>query len=589
LIEASLSICAIYAKAMTSKNSNHSIGLDVTQAELSKAFAQKLWVGLAIVVAAVIAIAALFWIADHPFGTNWDEGRYINRAYRDVFFFRKQGLGGLLSVLVGEDRSRPPAYRLLALPFILPFGASSFLVRVVSLIYLGLSVYLTFLIGKRIAGATAGGFAAAFLMLCPIFVAPGMRFYVDYPFYLAIAAILYYLIRDWDSPQPSKNWIGLGLALGLGALAKPPILFVAPPVLLFTFVLAWRKIIAGPSLPSLFKACGLGLLITLPWWIFNFKPALAKAFRSGGFIRHSLGPKGSPEALGNWLYVFVQTLLGPALALLAVAIVVMFVLRLLNKRLRLDRFQVTAIGLCLVACLPTLVVGIVATNQNPRLIGHATLPLAIAIGVVAALTGWTTSRWLAATAAAIMAFQLAVMVSPTPGEARYQSGDAAASALLWGNPTNVMQRAEQWDWSKLRELVQANNITKPSIVYLGNGGGLTAPEIGTPWIMANDDAEIRWLWRYEDGEFSWDKTMASVRASNVVVTSPDVTSGIADRQDVNDNAYNVELIERLKGMPDFSEPMELMMGRFKPSKVIVFLRKPGTTQAEPTTKKLDLY
>lgn len=566
----------------------------------TKAFGQKFWLGLALLTVTAIAIASLFWLGAHPFSTNWDEGRYINRAYRDVAAFRQGGILELLKAVIGEDRTRPPAYRLLVLPLTLLLGAKPLLLRLVGLACMGVSVWLTFLMAKRIAGLAAGAFAVVFLTLCPIVVAPSLRFYVDYPYYLAIAATLYFLLADWDRDEPSRNWIGLGLSLGLGALAKPPFFFLMAPVGLLTLGLVWLKWIAGPRLSSLIKACTLGTLIALPWWAINVKPGLAKALKSSGYVRHSLGARGSPEAIGNWFYTFVQTLLGPALTLLFVAIVVTVVLRLVQKRLQLERFQLTAIALCLTASLPTLLTSIFATNQNPRLIAPTLLPLAIAIGALAALTGWTTSRWLAAAATVLFCFQLAVMVSPTPGEPRYQAGDSASKSnvLLWGNPSVVMRRSEQWDWSKLRDVTIAQDIRVPRIGYLGNGGGLAAPQLAFPWIAANEPIEVRWLWRFEDNlpnggnentPPDWTRVMASVDASNVVVTALDVVGSTADKQDI-DNRYNAELIERMRQRPEFLGPVELKLGRFNPARVLVFLRKSESsivTSSDPKPKQLE--
>lgn len=551
-----------------------------------KAFGQRTWLGFALFAVVAISIAAIFWIFAHPYSTNWDEARYINRAYRDVVFFRQGGISELLKGLIGEDRTRPPAYRVLVLPLTLILGASPALVRLVSLAFIWLSLWITFLVGKRIAGPAAGAFAVAFLMICPIVIAPGMRFYVDFPYYLSLATMLYFLVRDWNQEHPSRNWIGLGLALGLGALAKPPFFVIAAPVLLLTLALSWLKVIAGPSVSSLIKAGVLGTLVALPWWAFNVKPALGKALRSSGYVRHSLGAKGSPEAIGGWFYTFIQTMLGPALAVLAAAILITCFVQLVRKQLRLETAQVTAIALCLSACLPTLLAAIIATNQNARLIAPALLPLSIVIGVLASLTGWTTSRWLASAALAIFCFQLAIMVSPTPGEPRYQAGDAASKTLLWGNPTTVMRRSEQWDWNQLRELTLSEKLLTPAIGYLGGGGGLTAPQISEPWITANEAVEVRWLWRFEDGPFDWNKVMASVNASNVVVTALDVIGSTADKQDV-DNRYNAELIQRLKSTPEFAAPIELKLGRFNPSRVFVFLRKPSSpvvTAGNPAPK-----
>ncbi len=575
------------------------------------------WVGLAVLIAGGVAIAAGFWIAAHPYGTNWDEARYINRAVRDGFLFWREGPLGLLHGLMAEDRTRPPAYRLLVLPFTLLFGAHTALLRWIALATLGLSLVLTFWVGKRIAGPMAGAWTVATLCLCPAVVAPGMRFYVDFPYYLAIAATLYFWLGDWhetDSQKRRRQWLGLGLAMGLGLLAKPPYLLVITPMLGLALLLHWRQRerqrVAGPALSALGKSVAVAWAIALPWWLLNCRPAFAKAFRSSGFVRHSLGPKGSPEALLNWLYVFGQSLLGPALAVLMAVVLVTALIQWQRRTLVITRDQGLALTYCLVAALPTLILSTVATNQNPRLIAPVLLPLLVVIGVLATLTQWTSRRWLAAIATIYLGTQFTTVVSPTPHSPRYQQGDAASETLLWGNPSNVMQRAEQRDWRKLYELVQSelepserepsaprqfasganSDLAAPAIAYMGGGSGFTAPEIAAPWIRKNRPVALRWLWRYEAGTPNWDQIMESVAASHVVMTALDIGGNIGNKDD-EDNRYNVDLIKRLAKLPYLKGPFVLNLGRFDTAQFIVFIRQPGAAPLPPDTAlpKLDLF
>lgn len=557
----------------------------------TKVFRQEFWIAFALLALSTITITSLFWIVAHPYGTNWDEARYINRAYRDVATFRDGGIGELIRVLIQEDRSRPPAYRLLVLPFTLLFGANPILVRFISLMSLWVSALFIYLAGKRIAGATAGAFAAAFLTLCPIIVGPTMRFYVDFPLNVAVAAMLYFLFLDWNSEQESTHgWVGLGLALGLGGLAKPPVLFVAGPVMVLTLFLSWRKIIRFPSFISLVKATGLAIAVMFPWWIFNFKPAIAKAFRSGGFARHSLGEERTLTTTLKWLNSFSQSMLGPALTLLAVAILVTLVVQLVRQQIQINDTQRTAILVCLAGALPMLILALLKTNHNVRLIGVTLIPLALAMGILAALTGWTTSRWLTLAVTVLLCSQLVVMVSPKLGEPRYQTGDAASKTLLWGNPTTVMRRQEQWDWSKVEVLCHEHQIQNPLIAYIGNADQLNPPSIAYPWVAKNKPAEVMWLWNgVVDGEINWDKVMAAVKASDVVLVAPKLVGNVADKQYL-DNQHNVEFVQRMQNLPQFFSPVELKLGRFEPTQVLVFLHKPDQPpSSESPIRTLDIF
>jgi 4-amino-4-deoxy-L-arabinose transferase-like glycosyltransferase len=530
----------------------------------------KFWLAFTVSVAIIITIAAIFWILAHPYATNWDEARYINQSYRDAAAFYQDGIAGL-KILVQEDRPRPPAFRILVLPFSLLFGPNPTVFRLVSWLSWWGTLGLVYLAAKRIAGVSAGAFAALFLALCPIIIQPSMRFYVDYPLYVAVAAMLYFLfVNRGDSEQKPFAWIGLGLALGLGGMAKPTILFIAAPVMLLDFGLRWLNPTKRSTIWSLFKAVGIAIVVMLPWWGFNAKPAIAKAFLSGGYARHALGEKGALSTILSWLYVFAQSMLGPALTLLAIGIVTSFVIQLFRKQLKANSLKLQAVLLSLAGALPLLFVAMVGTNHNPRLTAIALVPLAIGLGIMASLSRWLASRWLAAATIAIFCFQLVITISPSPAEPRYQAGDAASKQLLWGNPTTVMQRREQWDWSKLKELCDQHGISEPAIAYMGNGGNLTPEHIRHPWIKAGRNAQILTLWLYVKGPIDWNQIEQDVYGSDVVLTGFDLPASPIDKQDL-DNVNNAELVKRLEASPDFSGPYELQVGRFTTSTIVVFL------------------
>ncbi|OKH40174.1 hypothetical protein NIES2119_04450 [[Phormidium ambiguum] IAM M-71] len=555
-----------------------------------KTFGEKLWIFLAFLTLSVVTIAAIFWIFAHPYGTNWDESRYVNRIYRDVTLFQQGGIGEFLKGVINEDRSRPPAYRLIALPFNLLFGVNPATMRLVSLASLWVTLGFIYLAAKRIAGVTAGAFSVIFVAICPIIIAGNMRFYVDYPLQLAIAAILYFILLDWDREEERKiSWIGFGIALGLGGLAKPPILFIALPMMAVTLFLNWRKIIIKPNLSWMLKGVTLSLVIMLPWWIFNFKPALAKAFLSGKFVRHSLGEKGSLMTFAKWLFSFSQSLLGSGLTILFLAVIATLLTQLLSKKFRIKAATVGAIAVCLAGSLPMLMLSAMGTNQNTRLISPTLITLAVAIGAIAALTGWTTNKWLTAFATILICFQLTVMVSPTPGEIKYQKGDTASQQLLWGNHTTTMKRREQWDWSPVREIVNQQKITNPLITYLGNYGTFNPPQIALPWVRENEPVNVAWLWQYPWGEINWNQVLTAAKSSNVVITAPQLIGGKADKQDL-DNQHNAEFVKRLEKMPEFSPPIKLMMGRYQPVEVFVFInKKADSTKLPAEIRRLDIF
>lgn len=548
---------------------------------------ESVWPTLTLVAVIVVTIAAVFWILSHPFGVNWDEARYVNRSYRDVFLFQEKGVLGLVAGLLGEDRTRPPMFRLSVLPLTLVFGASSTLIRLVSLGCWIATFAFVYQAGRRIAGTAAGALAALLLIVSPVAIASGMRFYPDYGVSLAIAAILYFLMLVWNQENPApRAWIGLGIALGLGALSKISFFFVAGPLMAATVVLSYFKVIRNPSLPLLLRSMGLGFVVALPWWAVNVRRALGHVLSSSGYTRHSLGPKGSVEAITRWLYAFAQSALGPAITIFVIAILVTCLVQGLKRTWRVDRTAATAILVCLAGALPMQLLSMFGTNQNTRLFSATLVPLALAIGILFVTTGWSQRLWGRAIAVAIICFQLAVMVSPSGNSPFYQEGDAASKTVMWGNPTSVMRRSEQWDWQPLRQLCLAENITNPLITYMGNANTFNSPQIALPWVKANEEVRVRWLWNGARGAIDWNTVAGLIDSSDVVVTAQNLVGEKLDRQHI-DNQHNAELIQKLEQDTRFRGPFPLAMGRYEPVELTVFLRHSNSPKAIAPDLKTD--
>jgi 4-amino-4-deoxy-L-arabinose transferase-like glycosyltransferase len=411
-----------------------------------------------------------------------------------------------------------------------------------------------------------------------------MFFFTECGLYLSIAATLYFLLRDWNREQQrTSTWIGLGIALGLGSLAKVTFATISGPMMLTAVILSGLKLVRTPTLRHLFSASALGITILLPWWILNGKAAWAFAQYSAKFVRSSVGPAGHPYTLLKWLSVVVQTGFGIPVALLLLAIIVTFIVQLWRKRIQLDRTQTTVLCVCASGFVPLWLMAAVGDNHNPRLIAGSFFPLLVAVGLFAALTRWTTARWLSGTAAALLACQLLIVVTPSPGDPQYKSAAAglagapwqkpATARLLQLNPASVMRRSDQWDWTQLRSLCLQRQLTQPNVVYLGNIDRINAPQINFPWIQAGRDISVTELWRSASGEaIDWPKIMGMVRDSNVVITQP-VPQDKASSQSAGaaDSQHNNELIARVRATGEFEE-IPLKMGRFEPTELVAFIK-----------------
>jgi 4-amino-4-deoxy-L-arabinose transferase-like glycosyltransferase len=544
----------------------------------------RFWIGFSLFSLIVLTVAAYFWIVAHPHPINWDEALYFNRVQGDVWTLKNLGKRKFIEVLWSQNRSRPPLYRLLALPVGLLFGTNPFILRLTSLLYLWLTLGFVFLTVRRIGGSNAGAAIAIALPLCPVILKPSMFFFTEYSLYLPIAATLYFLLRDWNREQQrTSTWIGLGIALGLGSLAKVTFATIAGPMMLAAVILSGLKLVRTPSLRHLFSASGLGIAILLPWWILNWKPAWEFAQYSAQFVRSSVGPAGHPYTLVKWLSVVVQTGFGIPVALLVLAITVTFIVQLWRKRIKLDRTQATALCVCASGFVPLWLLAAVGDNHNPRLIAPSFFPLMAAVGIFAALTHWTTTRWLSGTAAALLACQLLIIVTPSPGDPQYKSEAAGMAGAPWQtpktarllqlNPASVMRRSNLWDWTQLRSLCLERQLTQPKVAYLGNIDRINAPQINFPWIQAGQNITVTELWRSASGEaIDWSEIMAIVRDSDVAIVQP-VDSGTYAEKEAGaaDSQHNNELIARVRATGEFEE-ISLTMGRFEPVELLVFVK-----------------
>ena len=140
-------------------------------------------------------------------------------------------------------------------------------------------------------------------------------------------------------------------------------------------------------------------------------------------------------------------------------------------------------------------------------------------------------------------------------------------------PWRALARVDQWDWRPVRQLSRDLGFEEPRIALLGLGRNLGPPQIIYAWAVDGKlNTSVDMLWRYERGTIDWDRVMAAVRKSDIVVTAPGYT-GMDTREDHTENQHNSELAHRLERSPGFSGPIRFWMGRFEPAEVDVFVRE----------------
>jgi hypothetical protein len=531
----------------------------------------RVWTLFAGAALAVLVMASVAWSHAHPYGISWDESEYFNLAAGDTSALHAQGLGGWREQILYADGGRPPAYRILAMPVFFLFGFS---VRAGRLVAIGVSMVsflLVYLTARRLVPPETAAFTVLLLALSPEVLFASSFFSTEYPLYLATAAMLYVIIGAWDRERATLGGtLGLGLALGVGLLAKSSFVLIAGPLLAVALIAPRVSAIKGPGPAWLLKGTALGVALALPWWWRNAAQAAAFTESARNFVRHSMGP---PSLVTNliWLGAWFQCMLGFGLGLVVVLVGIVAVRRAAGRGgLGFTPVQRLTLAACAGAVVPLIGAQLVGTNHLLRHVSPTMFPFALAVGILADRTDWARARASLLASGALFTLQLAAIVAPVV----VPNSTMVDQARLGGRPPwRVFTRFDQWDWRPLLEVSRIRGLGHPSISYLGSAGAFNASQITYPWRIAGDaTGGVTWLWRYEQGPIDWNAVMATADRCDLVVTAPGYVGLLSDKQDL-DNQHNAEFVERLGQDAHFTGPIRLVMGRFERVEVVVFVRK----------------
>jgi 4-amino-4-deoxy-L-arabinose transferase-like glycosyltransferase len=549
----------------------------VEGASQSEKSAGVVWCSLAAVALGVIILAAIRWSLDHPFGIHWDEAAYFDDVAIDVQRARGMMPLKLVGRILFRSYGHPPAYRLLALPFLTVLGFHTTVARLVSMACFILSSWFVYLATRRVASQAAAAFAVLIFCLSPGVVSGSIFYSTDAPLYLATAATLYYVLVFWSAGARRDTWIGLGLAIGLGFLAKTSFILIGLPVLALWLILSRFRHFAIEGLKTQWRAGALALVIAAPWWVINIREALAYGQYARAFVPNSLGPP-SLVTWAHWFVTVVLGLVGPAISLLTGLLVITVVLQAVKRKTSLTLLQKVALGACACAGIPIVLAQLSGTNHLLRHISPAVIPLSIIIGLLSDNTGWIRSRLGVAASGVLLCAQLLMIVTP----ALYPNTDAVDLGLVNGAlPWRVMARYDQWDWNPLFDISQRCGLGSPKIAVVGGGLEFNPPQIAYPWVLqslARNNAtvgfpNVTWLWRSDqDRAPDWKNIMNLARQSDIVLTAPEFIGEPRFKEDP-DNRYNAIFADRLAHDSQFQGPLTLKMGRFWPIKVLVYLKK----------------
>jgi len=208
--------------------------------------------GLLVFLAAVTALR-LVYLAAGAIDLSPDEAHYWEWSRRlDLAYYSK---GPLVAYLI----------------FILTacFGASPFAIRMGAVLLSLLGTWVLYRLGHAAFGrAEPGALAVLGLQLTPIFWAGSLLMTIDPPFLVCWALALHLLHRALIRGVPSA-WIGAGVAVGVGLLAKYTMLFVLPGLLVYL----WRAPEARGWLrrPAPYAAAAIAGVCVTPVILWNMR------------------------------------------------------------------------------------------------------------------------------------------------------------------------------------------------------------------------------------------------------------------------------------------------------------------------------
>jgi 4-amino-4-deoxy-L-arabinose transferase-like glycosyltransferase len=524
------------------------------------------------VVVFFVSLASISFMVRDRVPWEWDEAEYINRAFLDRAAIRlspKAFIGRLLK----EDVSRPPAYRMLHVPFTLAAGVSAPELRIVSFAGLLLTLWLVYLAVNELAGTSAGIFAILFILPLPAVLGPVTSFGTEHVLYIAVAGSLWSLVRMLRNAA-WRRCLLLGCFLALGLLAKVTFVTVAAPLLLVVALARAGGFIERPRITDLATAIAIAIVVVLPWYALNVRSALWYAQYASQFVRHSL-PYSSPFARTlAFVALIVESGFGYGLAALGVVTLCLALRR--RSRMELKRDRTVALFAMSASVLGALGIQLVSHNHNPRFTAPALILIGAALGILAGASSLVRSRGFFALSCCLIFFQLGLVLTHWPYDALFTT----SSGSMGQPPSALFQRDRGWDWQKLRTLCRDRfkDNSDLRIGSLGSGGYFNPPQITHPWAeyaaakpWVAKQTEDTWLWRYEDGPLDWRKLFDSLDRYDVLLTAPDLLGDPSDKEDL-DNKNNSEFVRRLEADPRFSPPVVIRPVEDGPDVYVYFRR-----------------
>jgi 4-amino-4-deoxy-L-arabinose transferase-like glycosyltransferase len=235
----------------------------------------------------VVAVSALdvWWRTMEKRPPHWDMAHHLYNSLVYLDGFRVSNLYRFFTA----DEYYPPFVYWVTDGFYAVLGNEAIWVAILSnAVWIGLLVFSTYGVGKRLWNTRVGLLSAVFVVTAPMIVDAGKDYMLDLPLTSIAALALYLLVRS-DGFATRRHSLLLGATCGCGLLVKWTFpLVVALPVLHAT-AKALHEARVARRFDRLLNLAGAGIVtfvIAGAWYVHNFRLVL------GGLVTYN-GPEGA--------------------------------------------------------------------------------------------------------------------------------------------------------------------------------------------------------------------------------------------------------------------------------------------------------
>ena len=352
----------------------------------------------------LLAGVMVAWLAVDRRPPEWDHANHLERALECHRILAEPGHARFAEIMAMSS-FYPPLVLCAAglLYFILPVAPLT--AQLVMWGFLVAGTLAIWGVGRRLLDPPAGLLAAFLFATAPFVVFSLLRFQLDLPLAATVALALYALVRAEGFARPGWS-LGVGLALGLGMVVKPPFAAYVLPPLAWNAWLALRAPDRGARLRRLGLALAVGLALALPW----YGPRLAGLPMQILNRSYKLATESPPTLSASGLLFYPRTFL-PLYGVLA-GLLTLWGLWAVRRFPR-------ARALVWSAILP-LVIFVFIQNKNLRYALPVLPAAALAAAAGVAVLGPSTRGWVGAACVALGALQvsMAAFAMPPPPPTR---------------------------------------------------------------------------------------------------------------------------------------------------------------------------